>query len=233
VSWGWLEVAAEEVPAGEAWLSEAELRVLGPAATPPRRADWRLGRWTAKRAVAAWLGLPQDLERWSALAILPDRDGAPVPRYRERPIGLSLSLSHRAGHALAVVGAAGVEVGCDLERIEPRSAAFVADYLTRAERAHWAASRSDERDALANRVWSAKESVLKLARRGLRVDPREVEVRFAIDGRTAGWRPLSARWAPLGECGGWWRQQDDRILTLVARPAQAPPRSLGAALAPA
>ncbi len=58
MTWGWLEGRAVEVPAGDGWLAESEKRQLGPGATPARRADWRLGRWTAKRALAAWLGLP-------------------------------------------------------------------------------------------------------------------------------------------------------------------------------
>ncbi len=228
MSWAWSESGAEEPPAGDGWLAPVELAVLSPAATAPRRADWRRGRFTAKRALAAWLGLPQDVERWSALTVLPDRDGAPVPRYRGQPLALSLSLSHRDGRALAVVGRAGVEVGCDLERIEPRSAAFVADYLTGAERAAWSAAAGAERDLVANRIWSAKESVLKLARRGLRVDPLEIDVAFDGAGQVAGWRPFTARWAPLGECGGWWRRQDDFLLTLVADPSQPPPRPLAA-----
>jgi len=228
VSWAWLESGAEQPPPGDAWLAPAELAALSPAATAARRADWRRGRWTAKRALAAWLGLPQDVARWAALTVLPDRDGAPVPRYRGQPLPLSLSLSHRDGHALAVVGRAGVEVGCDLERIEPRSAAFVADYLTGAERAAWSGASGAERDLVANRIWSAKESVLKLARRGLRVDPLEIDVAFDGAARGTAWQPFTARWAPLGECGGWWRRQDERLITVVSRPAQAPPRPLTA-----
>jgi 4'-phosphopantetheinyl transferase len=226
VSWGWLEGRADEVPAGDAWLAEAERGLLGPGATAPRRADWRLGRWTAKRALAAWLGLPAGVETWSALAVVPAPDGAPVPRYRGQPLRVSLSLSHRAGWSIAAVGAPGIEVGCDVERIEPRSAGFVDDYLTGSERALWVAQQGGDRDALVNRIWSAKESVLKLARRGLRVDPREVEIRFSPAGPSQGWRAFSAHWAPLGDCRGWWRSQDERIFTLVSHPELAPPRPL-------
>lgn len=48
---------------------------------------------------------------------------------------MTVSLSHRAGLALCTVAPAGVALGCDLEPVEPRSDAFVADYLTPAERA--------------------------------------------------------------------------------------------------
>lgn len=226
MTWGWLEGRAADVPAGDAWLAEAEKGLLGPAAVPARRSDWRLGRWTAKRALAGYLGLPATAATWPALAILPDAAGAPLATYRSQPLRVSLSISHRAERALAVVGAAGVEVGCDLERIEARSPAFVADFLTGAERQLWAAHTGAERDAVANRIWSAKESVLKLARRGLRVDPREVEIRFGTDGPRCGWRSFTADWAPVGDCAGWWRSEDDLIYTMVSRPSLPPPRAL-------
>lgn len=226
MTWGWLEGRAAEVPAGDGWLAEPEKRQLGPGATPARRADWRLGRWTAKRALAAWLGLPTSAATWPALAVQPDANGAPEARYRDQALRVSLSLSHRDGRALVVVGAAGIELGCDLEKVEARSPAFVADFLTESEQRLWAAHAAAERDALANRIWSAKESVLKLARRGLRVDPREVEIRFESDPPRQGWRAFTADWAPVGDCAGWWRIEEERIYTVVSRPGLAPPRPL-------
>lgn len=44
-----------------------------------------------------------------------------------------ISLSHRGGLALCTVAAAGTALGCDLELVEPRAEAFVADYLTAGE----------------------------------------------------------------------------------------------------
>lgn len=41
-----------------------------------------------------------------------------------------MSLSHRAGRALAAVGDAGAALGADLELVEPRSALRVADFFT-------------------------------------------------------------------------------------------------------
>ena len=45
------------LPAGDAWLSQAELACIRPTATPKRRSDWRRGRWAAKQAAARYLGL--------------------------------------------------------------------------------------------------------------------------------------------------------------------------------
>ena len=48
---------------------------------------------------------------------------------------VTISLSHRSGAAICAVAPAGVDLGCDLEVIEPRSEAFVADYFTVDEQA--------------------------------------------------------------------------------------------------
>ena len=88
-----------------------------------------------------------------------------------------MSLSDRAGWAVCLVGEALGRVGCDLEIVEPRSAGFVADFLTAAEQEYVAAQPAAERDAAANLIWSAKESALKVLQTGLRRDTRSVEVR--------------------------------------------------------
>src|SRR3954470_9820231 len=53
---GWLTLSRADVPPGDAWLGERERATLAALRVPKRRADWRLGRWTAKAALAAWLG---------------------------------------------------------------------------------------------------------------------------------------------------------------------------------
>ncbi|MGZ6641917.1 MAG: hypothetical protein ACXVFT_08780 [Solirubrobacteraceae bacterium] len=63
-----------------------------------RRDDWRLGRWTAKAAVAAWLGVGAE-----RIEVLAAADGAPDAWLDGAPVPVSLSLSHRAGRALAAV----------------------------------------------------------------------------------------------------------------------------------
>ena len=78
---------------------------------------------------------------------------APVPR--------SISLGDRAGFGLCALAGPGVRLGCDLERVERRSEAFVADYFTECERALWLRAPRAERSRLANLVWSAKESAVK------------------------------------------------------------------------
>ena len=67
-------------------------------------------------------------------------------------------------------------MGCDLEMIEPRSDAFVADYFTVEEQALVARASAADRSRLLALLWSAKESALKALRAGLRLDTRCVIV---------------------------------------------------------
>lgn len=228
MSWGYLEAARDEVPADDHWLSPAERAHLSRLAAPPRRADWRLGRWAAKGALATWLGLDAGADGWHRLEILPDASGRPMAYWRSRPLPDALSLSHRERRALAVVGSPGCAIGCDLELVEPRSAAFVADYFTPGERALVDASPPEDRSLLANLVWSAKESALKLLGLGLSVDTRSVEVELPFGERAP------ARWAPLGAVHvatgnrfvGWWSTRTGWVVTTLSHPALDAPRAL-------
>src|SRR5436305_121242 len=167
---GWLTVDASEVPENDGWLTPAERVRLATLELPWRRADWRLGRWAAKHAVAAFLGAS-----FEAVEIRPAADGAPEALLGGDPAPVSLSFSHRAGRAACAVAPAGTALGCDLELVEPRSAAFVRDYLTPAEQALVEAAPEMDHPFLVNLIWSAKESALKALRTGLRLDTRSVE----------------------------------------------------------
>src|SRR3954447_17285253 len=113
----WLTRSLGDVPAADEWLSARERAVLAGLRVAKRRDDWRLGRWTAKAALGA------------GVEILAAADGAPEAWREGKRLPVSLSLSHRDGLALAAVAEAPSVVGCDLERLEPRSAGFVLDWL--------------------------------------------------------------------------------------------------------
>jgi hypothetical protein len=53
-----LEQRQAAVPAGNDWLCDDEIQSLNTMRFLKRRTDWRLGRWTAKCAVATCLSLP-------------------------------------------------------------------------------------------------------------------------------------------------------------------------------
>jgi 4'-phosphopantetheinyl transferase len=223
----WLLLAAADVPATDEWLAPAERARLAELRVPARRADWRLGRWTAKRAVAARLPPSGPPPSPAAVEVRPAADGAPQVLVGGSPAPLAISLSHRAGMAVCMVAPAGAALGCDLELVAPRSDAFVADYLTVPERAAVQSAAAAEQPLLVTLVWSAKESMLKALRTGLRLDTRWVAVDQPAAAGPGRWRPLTVRHPATGQAAhGWWRHDAGRVLTMVATPPPAVPRPI-------
>lgn len=198
-----------DVPDGDDWLGPRERVVLASLRSGPRRASWRLGRWTAKLLLAAPDEAPARVE------ILREPDGSPRPYRDGAPLDVTLSISHRAGRGLAATAPGQVALGCDLERIEPRSPAFVADFFTAREAE--AVAVAAEPELVANLIWSAKEAALKALRVGLGRDTRELEVDFTPDGR------LAVDDAGGGAMRGSWRRDGRDVLTFVVAPGT--PRS--------
>lgn len=220
---GWLTRSLTDVPGHDAWLTAAEREVLAGLRFSKRRADWRLGRWTAKAAVSAWLDIAP-----AEVAILAAGDGAPAAWLGAVPAPVGISISHRAGRGLAVVTAAGRTVGCDLEIVEPRSDAFVAEWLAPEEQRLVAAAGERQRARLVNAIWTAKEAAAKARREGLRLDVRGAVARLdAPGGQAAGWRPLSVHWRSEGlRSDGWWRADGDWTMAIAGHPPPPPPRPL-------
>jgi 4'-phosphopantetheinyl transferase len=211
------------VPPGEGWLGPVERGVLRALRTERRRSDWRLGRWTAKLAVGAWMSVaPEHVE------IVAAADGAPEAWLDGRRVPASVSISHRAGRALAVVGGAGALVGCDLELVEPRSDAFVREWLGQAEWEILSARPEGERALAANLLWTAKEAAAKVRREGLRLDVRNAVVVGAPETALGGeWRALSVRWGDGSRpTSAWSRVVGAFVMSVAAEPAPASPRKL-------
>lgn len=187
-----------------------------------RRNDFLVSRWTAKRALAEALhpaaSQPQDVE------VRPAPTGAPVAYVGGVPAPCSVSSSDRAGWAVCLVGPPDRLVGCDLELVEERSAAFVADWFTPSERELVAAPGADP-DVVANLVWSAKESALKVLQTGLRRDTRTVEVSLH-DLSVGQWHRLSVTAVEGVTFPGWWCRHGDFLLTVAADAPLPPPTSL-------
>jgi len=180
-----------------------------------RRHDWRLGRFAAKAAVGAWLSVaPERIE------ILRAPDGAPEAWVDGERAPVSVSLSHRAGRGLAVVAQAPAVVGCDLERVEPRSGAFVREWPAPAEQGLLAAHAEADRARLTNLVWTAKEAAAKVRREGLRLDVRRAVVAPAGAGAVDGaWRELRVQWDDgAAPTTGWWRAEPGWVMTIAGEP---------------
>jgi 4'-phosphopantetheinyl transferase len=240
----WLQQTQADVPLEDDWLSASEVIFLSGMRFAKRRADWRLGRWTAKCATAVYLNLLRDPEALAEIEIRSSPSGAPEVSWLEQPAPVAISLSHRHRTALCAIAPLGTDLGCDLEMVEPHSDAFIADYFTAEEQALISRASAAVRARLVALLWSAKESALKALRMGLRLDTRCVVVSF-LDGlldelgapgdeqsgsteETAfpslgNWRPLQVRHGHSQVFQGWWQSAGNMLQTLVAAPPPACP----------
>ena len=123
--------------------------------------------------------------------------------------------------------AAGARLGLDLERIEARGGSFLEDWFTPTERAFVEAAIAGEAALRTTLVWSAKESVMKALREGLRIAPRDVEAVPAAGPADGLWRPFGARGPGAAEWSGWWRAEEGFVLSVVADPPSDPPERIG------
>ena len=228
----WLEQTFADMRHTPDWLSRQELERIAAMRVPKRRHDWQLGRWTAKQAVAAYLGIAPFPAALGAIEIRPADCGAPEVYLDNQRAPVSISISHRGGRAVCATAPFGTSVGCDLEIIEPRCDAFITDYFTPKEQDLVLRARETARFRLLALFWSAKESVLKTLRTGLRLDLRTVDISLnresssllTADSQTspysmAGqWHGLSARCSSGQGFRGWWQFEGEIVRTLVSMP---------------
>ena len=220
---GWLTRALAEVPEDDAWLSEREREILSTLRSEKRHRDWRLGRWTAKAAVATWKKVPP-----AAVELLAAEDGAPEAFIDGGETPVALSLSHRGGRALVTVSDAPAALGCDLEVLEARSPAFVREWLGADERELVSSLTGDHRDLAANLVWTAKEAASKARREGLRLNIRQATVELGplIDPGD-GWERFRVAWQEGLVELGWWHRDSSWVMAIVSDLAdESPPVEL-------
>ncbi len=227
----WQSVAVAQLPSDLGWLGPTEMRKLREFRLPKRRSDYLLRRLAAKYAVTRAFAVTResgDLRRIEVRNLEQGRErGAPMLYVDGRPAGLELSLSDRAGWAVCLLAPPGARCGCDLELVEPRSDAFVRDYLTQSERRFVSQSAvPNVRWLRANLVWSAKECALKIVRTGLRRDTRSVEVHVLDQPVVLGWSPLEIHDTSGARFAGWWRRIGPFVLTTASERAVPPPRPL-------
>jgi 4'-phosphopantetheinyl transferase len=212
----WHEAGAEQVPADDEWLSTQERAVLAGLSVAKRRADWRLGRWTAKALVNAVLDVP--LHR---IEIRAADDGAPDVLVDGGVADWSLSLSHRDSIAAAAIVSRPTRVGIDLETLETRSDAFVREWLCSDEQAALPPA-GQARDLRVLCCWTGKEAAAKLLREGLRLDVRHAVV--TTGPASAHWTPLAVGWRTEGFIHrGWWLHDNRRVVAVVTDPPSERP----------
>jgi 4'-phosphopantetheinyl transferase len=218
----WMEQTIGDLPESDDWLTEYEAIRLEGMRIPKRRNDWRLGRWTAKRVTAKYLGFPDEHPALREIEIRPAPFGAPEVFINQLRQPVSISLSHRDGRAMCALADHCVALGCDLEVIEPHSAAFIADYFTPREQS--TVSETTDRDLFSSLLWSAKECALKALGIGLRVDTRCLQVQFELPPfRRGGWGWLQIRHVSGQMFEGWWQRSEELIRTLAADPRPSEP----------
>lgn len=223
----WLEQSAAGVPESDEWMCSQELTRLCQLRIPKRRNEWRLGRWTAKIAFACASNWPFDFEHLSRIEVRAKESGAPELRIDRELAPFAISITHRNGLAACAVAGSSVAVGCDLEWIESRSDAFIADYFTEREQTLIGQTGEDDRNLVAIILWSAKESTLKALHEGLRLDTRSVVVGLPEGSDTLHsdqtWHPLLVRNANGAEYSGWWQSSANCVRTIVTAPDCAAP----------
>ena len=133
------------------------------------------------------------------------------------PYETGLSISHSNGRAFAVVSSETTDLGCDIELVEPRSAAFVETFFTATETRRVERAAPHLRDLLVTMIWSAKESTLKVLRTGLRVDTRSVEVTDASEVSEGAWKSARTITADAREFDCLWRHDGRWLLSVVAQ----------------
>ncbi len=221
----WLTQRQSDVPDGDSWLSVRERAVAARMYFEKRRQDWKLGRWTAKLAVLRQGRRPSHPGQAARLEIIAAPDGAPEAFLDGASFPVSLSISHSSAAAFCAVASPGLRLGCDLEEIHPLEANFAADYFTSEELEAVEAIRAPERDERITLIWSAKESVLKATREGLRRDTRSVQVVVCEEG--VEWHPFQATDLESSRpFQGWWRVTEGLVHTIAADIPTNPPIAL-------
>lgn len=241
----WLQQAEHDVPAEDQWLTPNELHRLRGMRFPQRRRDWRLGRWTAKCAVASYLEWPSRHDVLTDIEVRTAPCGAPEVLIQGRLRPVVISLSHRAGVAICAVAPTGVVLGCDLEKVEPRSEAFISDYFTAEEQSLLGTNPATDQHLLVALLWSAKESALKALRVGLRASTHSAVVipddlwpkknaleclKHSSSDRCVDedppWQSLCVRCVEGGIFQGWWKHTGELLQTIVSSPPSQQPLSL-------
>ena len=134
---------------------------LLPPAGPERQAQWLAGRAAAHAAAAAlWPGAP-------GLRVRNDAAGRPYLAGPEAPAGAVASLSHSGAWAAALLTGGG-RAGVDVELVRDKARRIAPKFLSATELATAQAVPAAAADAHFTLLWSAKETLYKLAaRRGL------------------------------------------------------------------
>jgi 4'-phosphopantetheinyl transferase len=154
-------ILANAVPAPKTFLSPRELEKLASFKIEKRRRDWLGGRYAAKTLLRDRAAAGKAL---GEIEITYDACGR--PEWAGKP----LSISHSGPYCAAACGPEAMKfLGMDIEKAEPRAAAWYADYFHKSE-----LPSPDMNQA--TRLWTIKEALLKALGLGLKADPLDIHL---------------------------------------------------------
>lgn len=212
----WHKQSFDNLPSSSGWLHPEEQKILAGYKFPKKKKDYLLGRWTAKKAVSQYLNDSHPQLTFDKIEIRRAEDGAPEVFFEDQLLPVFISLSHSHDIGFCVISKPGQKLGCDLEKIEPRSEAFIKDYFTKNELNIISKTKKEDLPLTSNLIWSAKESALKAIRTGLRIDTRKVEVSFKNEGKK--WNQLSVMELGNNEVfNGFWSSSKDFVFTILSK----------------
>lgn len=211
----------------KSFLSPNEQDQFAKLKIPKRNREWLNGRLTAKALITS-PGSPLENEVKSLISIENHPEGAPY--LASHPNIGSLSISHRDPIAVcAFIPAKTRIVGIDLELIENRPNSFAKDFFTEGEYSFVKDLPPDLQDFYITLIWSAKEAILKVWQKGLRLDTRRVEIFPDSDAHLSTennrWKPIiwNSKLAGYPDCWLGWQQWHNYVITLaVSQPGQGP-----------
>lgn len=148
-------------------LTAKELTILHSFKNEKRKMEWFAGRVAAKRALLRHYNLSDS----SSLEILREAGGAPICQQIEE---CCISITHSEGFAIAAVS--NQAIGIDLERIEKRPSSFVRTFFSQDEQDFLLRIR-DRKELHCNLIWTAKEAVSKVVKRGGSLNFKTIETR--------------------------------------------------------
>ncbi len=214
-----------DVPDNKGWLSEKEQALVSGLRFPKRRNDWRLGRWTAKRAGCMYQSMPE--RSMPEMDVIASEDGSPDIYIGGGRAPVSISISHSHDRGFCAIAPGSLAVGCDLEWTEYDSPEFFDDYFRQDETRFCREAPEAIRSISGYLIWSAKESCLKVLREGLRRDTRSVRIDVGFDEAENSWNPWTGHCVETSRLfHGWWRFENGFVYTLASERPSTMPREL-------
>lgn len=216
------ENSLKSLPLAGDVLGPRELAETVSFATDKRRQEYLAARVTVKEMLRTQIPAARGLES-RQVEVWKEPTGLPYAVLGgSRRLPGRLSISHSHGWVFAGYAEEDLPFGVDVEWVEPRAAAFAADYFTPREQALFDRLDPAARDARITLAWSAKEAYMKAAGTGLSIDPRALEVETlprpigALNGRWQALRVNGVR-ADLTACPGYWFVYGGMVFTLCGQ----------------